>query len=206
MPSEARLGEDVRLVIFQFIFSNPDAVPEEIRRRPRETHGAHVLRKERASGVQCIAPVEQIDIFEAVDGITLAAYELVDVFCEERIAERSPCSMVRFTFARQGHATPKDGFLAERQIHMEKLREMCRAAFWRVRAFRNPFFRDGEAVLGVSTMSVNLEARVPRFQGDGAPVVRYAKDEHGRRIGDRPLPIGPKGKLLVEGDELRIAV
>ena len=46
-------------------------------------------------------------------------------------------------------------------------------------------------------MIVNCVARVPLFQPDGNPVLEWKKNEHGNRIGDKPVPIEPDNYVLV---------
>lgn len=76
------------------------------------------------------------------------------------------------------------------------VQDICETALWRVRAFSNPFYIEGEEVDGVRAISINCEARVPLFLPNGQPVVARRKDAQGNKIGD-PVPIEPSGILTI---------
>lgn len=68
------------------------------------------------------------------------------------------------------------------QLIMIQFQRMCEEAMWRVRAFRNPFFHEGEEVDGKRTISVNLEARKPYNSHKGASPCGQLKIEHGELV------------------------
>lgn len=190
----------VRMVGFQFSFSNPTVVPSVLKRLSQETKEESVDRRSRATGVMIIEPTEQCSLLSFLGELEAEGYEMVDAFYQERVDDEYPQGkrtyhMVRFLFTRHEFAEVSDEFRKARDVIRTELQRICEEAMWRVRAFSNPFYGNGEEVDGQRAVSVNLEARVPLFLPNGQPVTMWQKDERGRRIGVAPLPVGPKHTL-----------
>lgn len=158
----------VRLVVIQFSFSNPAAIPAGVARRAAETQEEHVDRVERKSretGLIVIEPTQNCSLATFAGEFEGAGYELVDAFYQERRDRKDPRAqrtyhMVRFVFAQELFADVSDEFRSNVEA---ALTLMCRQATWRVRAFLNPFYSDGQEVPGQSVLSINLEARTPAY-------------------------------------------
>ena len=114
--------------------------------------------------------------------------------------------MVRFLFARREFVDLSEEFKVVRDIISKELRSICEVAMWRVRTFLNPFYKDGEEVIGYRAISVNLESRKPLFCPDGQPVTVWQKDEKGNRVGDAPLPLKPDYCLRVKDNTVQLTV
>lgn len=203
------LNDSVRLVMLQFNFSNPDAIPPSVKRLDKETQQEHVERKGRASGVMVIAPTERCSLVECLGQLETAGYEMVDALYKERIDQKDPrrnrtYHMVRFTFARHEFADVSDEFEEVRDAIRADLQTICEKAMWRVRAFNNPFYANGEEVADQRSLSINLEARQPLFQPDGTPVKVWQKDTDGRRVGEAPLPLKADYCLRIVGDAVQL--
>lgn len=190
-----KLDSSVRLVLLQFSFSNPSAIPPSVRRRSPETPEERDERKDRADGVMIIQPTEGTSLAEFPRDLEAAGYKLVDAFCKERINKNNPhmkrYHMVRFTFARREYAEISQGFWKVREAIRAELQSICGSSLWRVRAFDNPFYQDGAEVSGQRTMSVNLEVREPLFV-NGQPVKMWGRDSEGKRIGEAAVPLKAK--------------
>ena len=202
-----------RLVTVQFSLSNRSAVPEEenLFREKETPEGLEKRSNPTGVGRQILQNVEKFNIAPIVPDLIAAGYQLVDAFAQERIHEKDPKMqrtyvMVRFVFSLNEYATPFEDFLAIRPRMMAVLQKMVDQAFWRARAYRNPFFEKGVEVANHHAISINLEARVPRFQGNGQPVVMWNKDEKGDRIGDAPEPISPQGELHFQNGMVKAVV
>jgi len=202
------LDGSVRLVSLQFSFSNSRVVPLAIRWVDRETlYEQDDRHRHRKSGTMVIEPTEKSSLVEFLGELEGAGYELVDALCQERPHPKNPrqiYSVVRFLFARCEFVDLSDEFKKVRDNIRAKLSEMCRVAMWRVRAFSNPFYENGEEVAGQRALSINLEAREPLFRPDGQPVTRWQKDEEGERVGDAPLPIKPDYRLRILSDTVQL--
>ena len=204
-----RLNENIPMVSLQFSFSNPEAIPVLVRHRSNETMQERQVRKNHTSGQLVIGPTENCSIATMFTGIKSAGYELVDAFHQERIDPKDPTGRrryhtVRFQFARSETAQISDEFKAIRdQIHYE-LQDICGNAHWRVRAFLNPFYRNGEEVQGKNAVSINFEARNPLFHPNGEPVLVWRKDERGNRLGNCPVPQRFNLVLSVVDNELKL--
>lgn len=196
------LGSEVRIVKLQFSFSNSDVIPASVKRVARETLDEMIERKGPGAGVMVIQPTERCSILEFIEELEASGYELVDAFYKARIDKKDPriartYHMVRFVFARNEFAEPSAEFVTKRGVIRADLEKICDDAMWRVRAFLNPFEKNGKEIEGVKALSVNLEARVPFLLPDGKPVVEWQKDEAGQRVGDEPLPIRARFRLQV---------
>ena len=181
------------MVSLQFSFSNPEAIPVLVRHRSNETTEERVVRKNHASGRLVIEPTEKCSVATVFVGIESAGYELVDAFHQERIDPKDPIGRrryhtVRFQFARHEVAQVSDEFKVIRGQIRNELQDICGDSHWRVRAFLNPFYRDGEEVPGKNAVSINFEARSPLFHPDGTPVLVWRKDEKDNRLGNAPVP------------------
>lgn len=196
----ATLDASVRLVTLQFSFSNPEAIPAGVKQRAQETIEERVERKSRSSGTMVMEPTENCSVAEFIDELGAAGYELVDAFCKERLDAKDPRGQrtyhtARFVFARHEFVNISEEFKKVQGAIQAEIQEMCRAAFWRVRMFLNPFYQNGEEIADQHALSINLESRKPRFLPNGQPVLVWQKDEHGRRVGDSPLPLQPSHHL-----------
>lgn len=200
------LNAMVRLVLLQFRFSNPDAIPTSLMRLERKTNDE---RKGPANGMLVIEPKEKCSLLELPGELAMAKYEMVDAFYKERRDAYSPRGaktyhVVSFLFARKEVAKISKEFRKARKNIRAELRSICEAAMWRVRAFSNPFFKEGEEIPGLSAVSINLEVRNPLFRPDGQPVTVWQKDGNGDRIGDAPLPLKPSHHLRIDGGAIRL--
>jgi len=199
--------QNVRMIVVQFSFSNPEVIPSGIKRRKRETAFEHVARKLQKTGERIIEPTVNCSV-EFLGELEAMGYELVDAFYQARPDHddlKGTYHTVRFLFARHEFATPSAEFRMVRDAIRAELREMLRTAFWRVRAFLNPFYQNGEEIAGQRSLSINLEVRVSRFLPDGSPVVARLKDESGKKVGT-PQPLVPDFRLAVVGDTIRLLV
>ena len=197
------LKETTRLVMLQFSFSNPKAIPYNIRKREPETKNEHVRRvKLPPRGRLAIEPSERTKITSFAMDLETNGYQLVDGFSQKRHHAKRPEQVyyaVRFTFARKEYAEISDEFQSiQTKIHAD-LKQVCTVAFWRTRAFSNPFYKNGEEVEGFETLSFNFEVRSPRFHPDKKPILARRKDEQGNKFGD-PVPLEPLHRLtLING-------
>ncbi len=179
-----------------------------VKQQEKETKEKRMARKSQLSGFLAIRPTEKCSLVEFLVELE-RQYELVDAFYEERIHGKDPRGrrmyhMVRFLFARREFVEISDEFERVRGSIRTALSEMCHKAMWRIRAFSNPFYKDGEEILGQHAMSINLEARQPLFHPNGQPVVAWQKDESGKRVGDAPLPLKPEYFLRVVDDTVQL--
>lgn len=181
---------DVRIVTIRFAFSNADLIPLCVKEK---THNEDVGPGERLKGQEIITPTEQVSAAKIIDDLERAGYVLTGGFYQNRPQagdSRRVHYVVQFVFGRKGATTT----VASSNLR-EALQTLLDEAFWRVRAFQNPFYQGGTMVDGAFAMSINLEARVPRFQPDGNPITARKKDSEGRRTG-LPVPIEPQGELF----------
>lgn len=182
-----------------------------VKRLDKETHEERDLRKSRSSGTQIVSPIENCTLVEFLGELDSAGYRLVDAFYKERIdAKDTRCKrkyhMVRFLFAHPDFVKISDEFKkVDGSIHDELLK-ICLSALWRVRAFSNPFYENGEEVANQGVISINLEARNPLNHPDGQPVMVWQKDERGNRMGDAPLPLVPQYSLHLGENSVVISV
>lgn len=174
-----------KLVTLQFSFSNRDVVPCGLKQKPRETIEDSVRRHGDGNGEVLIPPTEKCSLSPILGGLEREGYGLVDAHYQQRVDGKDPYGrrtfhMVRFTFILG--ASPS--FAAR-----NALEEMVSTAFWRVRAYSNPFFQNGKEIQGESALSINLEARVPLFHANGEPVLARPSGKMGKLLDEKPEPL-----------------
>ena len=191
-----------RLIVVQFSFSNPKFVPPLVGAIVPETREESSERRERATGELVIEPTERIGIQEFPYELEREGYQMVDGFTQRRVGRpgsgKPVYYTVRFVFAKREAATPSEAFLNKRDGLRGEFRFLCRDSFWRVRAFRNPFFENDAPVDGEFTIALNFEVRVPRFAPDGSLLKEWEKDAEGNKLGDAAHVLEPKGYLRVQ--------
>jgi hypothetical protein len=210
-----KLDKTVKCLYLQFSFSNRNTVPKWLpwkeeetadqskERRARKTHGAGM-------GVCVIEPTESCSIESLPDEVAPAGFYLVDAYAQQRTDPNNPRKrwyMARFIFIRTEELDPnrEDELKGLREGVEVGLQELCILALWRVRAWKNPYFKDGEPVEGLHAASVNMEVRKPRFSPNGDPILQWERDAEGNKVGDAPLPLVPAAYLRIVDDTLQLA-
>lgn len=200
------LNGTVRLVMLQFSFSNVRALPAGLFEKEQETLDELTARRSGVKGVQFIEPIQDVSLFQFLLDLVKAGYVLVDAFFQMRSSARGQqYPVVRFIFAAKESARRDGEFARHKQNAENALLQMCQEAMWRVRAFLNPFFKDGLLVDGQHAISINLEARNPLLDGEGNPLMRWEKDENGEKVGDKPFPLEPKLFLHIDDGNIIVA-
>jgi len=207
LDHSAKLDPSARLVALQFSFSNPKAIPSSIKSAVAEMPEDMRDRASSSNGKLVIEPTSNCSLIVFFEHLEAEGYEMVDAFSQRRIDRKSEGKrafyIVRFLFARHEFADVSDAFKRIRENMREEFQSMCDSAFWRVRVFSNPFFKDGVEIPGARFISINLEAREPRLHPDGELVLARRKDESGRRVGE-PIPLEADYDLGVLGDSIAL--
>lgn len=193
------LDHTARLVSLQFSFSNPNIIPDTVRRREQETKAESDGRKQRHDGIIAIERCENVSITEFVTSLEANGYTLVDGLYQSRQDIKRPSQMyhmVRFIFSRNEFVESTVEFMQIQQKLRAELLHICETAFWRVRAFSNPFYKNREEIPGFRALSFNFEVRIPRLLPDGQPVVQRRKDAQGKKFGE-PVPLEPAHRLTI---------
>ncbi len=192
------------MILVQFRVNNLELLPSGLRREDDSNGAAEaVSRASQIRGEQCLPATDTVSCAEFLGDLISAGYVLVDALKKVRYDNRSQkeYGVVRFTFVDQDHAETVPEWQGQKPVAEQELRKMAGDATWRVRAYLNPFFREGYTIGGVFCLAVNCEVRESLVDGSGKPVLRWRKDSKGDRIGDAPLPVEPKGFLrIADGD------
>lgn len=196
------LNPAIRLTIFQFNLSNRKAIPDGINEKPPEGPVRFTARKsDYVKGEQFLPPIEGVSALPIIADLSEAGQELVDAYWQPRTKDCRGYYMIRFMFAAPNHANSSEEFLKVRSGALEALSKLFSEAMWRVRGFVNPFFKDGELIDNVYSISVNFDARSPLTDRNGKPILQWEKDDDGNKIGDGPVAIKPKKFLrIINGD------
>lgn len=204
-----RLSSNVPLVTLQFSFTDWGKVPLSVTKKSHETRDESRERRDRKvnapSGRPMIQPLENCSLAQFVDELRdQAGYELVAASYQPRVDQRNPKKtyyMVQYVFRHHAHMSawdhlPSNGFGGyDRSQVLADLKVLCKENYWRVRSYLNPFFKNGESVTGMRSVSVNMEACVPLYHPNGEKVTQWQKDGNGRRVGTAPVPITPTRAL-----------
>lgn len=198
-------NDSVRVAMFQFSFSNKDAVPAHVRRMCMETDNDHDRRKAVMGGEQFIVPTENCSLVGVREQLEGAGWILADASYQERQNKKDASGwktyhMVRFIFARAESVKADLGDLVFQKRIASDFDEIVTRAFWRVRGYVNPYRKNGVEVAGETAASINLEVRKPLLRPDGEPVTEWTK-VNGERVGEGPVPLRPSHLLTanVEG-------
>lgn len=196
----------VRLISLQFNVSNAYPIPGCI--KPKKQNDApekFLVRKSAIKGEQFIAPEESISGLYILADLLQEGYQLVEAISMVRDKNGLPYKTIRFSFVAEQYVNQ----LAEEFLHdlpeiASVLTSILKTSLWRVRAFLNPFYREGEAINGQYAISVNLDARKPIIDERGNPVREWQRNKTGQKMGDKPVPIEPKRFIRVFNNDLRI--
>lgn len=204
------LDRNVRRVMLQFCFSNPQVIPLSMRRKT-QSEPPLFDRKTRPDGTLVIVPTEKCSLAIFVRELEMSGYEMVDAFYRRRIDSRDSGGkkkdhMVRFIFVRHEFSELSDEFISRRKTVQAELQNICSAALWRVKLFKNKFYKDDKEVNGQHALSINLDARQPLFCPDGQPVKIWKKDDSGKRVGEAPLPLKADYGLCVYENILSLRI
>jgi len=221
-----KLDQSVRIVTLQFSFSNPAVLPSFLDMGIEEWPNELVERKIQNHGDMVIAETHNCDISRFLAELERTGYCLVSGFCQERINHNKKSQgtywMVRFMFVRKDCVRVSEGFEKVKHLVRAGLLELVSEALWRVRAFRNPFFKDGEEVTGECALSINLEVRKPLLAVDSQKLVteviqgkevtvpscrravEWLTGPDGKRIGEGPVPVQPKHQLRVQDSMVQL--
>jgi hypothetical protein len=195
--------KDAKLIVVQFSFAKLNQVPAWL---PEKNPKART--ENPAQGVCIVEPMEKVDTTHLLIALNNLGYELVDAFHEQRPNKNGygTYQMCRFVFEKNPEP---EKVLAQRlsgTVHkiLGGFNDLCFLALWRVRAFRNPLFKNGQIQPDGASVSINLEARVPLVQADGTPVKVWEKDQDGNRLGTEPKPISPLYTLQVTKEAIKL--
>ena len=170
---------DFKLICVQFRCASEKAIPLSLRKEEENWQEKTQRINRSPSGKIIIESVEDCAVWNLPDILSGAGKNLIDAFCQERNGHY----ITRFTFS------PEE--IGQKNFNSQ-FREMCNNSFWRLCAYLNPFYKDGEEIQGAQSLSLNLTARRPRFYPDGNPIFVWRKDGKGERMGNFPIPLEPK--------------
>jgi hypothetical protein len=156
------IGPDTKMVILNFSFSSPDDIPEFLLNKEDKRKQMNFVPIKGAEGRCFIRPSDDVSAKLMYDELYFAGYRLVDAYVKERHTQYRTYWVTRYVFVPQdavgdcAKTVEACSFLNQAS---EACNEMCRQYFWRVKGYRNPFFKDGHLVHGASCMSIDLESR-----------------------------------------------
>lgn len=182
------IGQKDRMITLQFSFPNDDAVPIGLRSMKSETEEMATARRngcKSPAGVDLLngAYPEKTNLVDFPISIVRNGYVLVNALYQSRRDQHDSSKtyhMIRFAFARKNFEDLSDErlqkFLPYRGLMLAELQEVCSLAFWRVRLFRNQYYREGNPT-GHNAISINLEGRRPLFERDNPNLVVIPTEE-----------------------------
>lgn len=200
-----------KLLVIQFAFSNPAAIPAQLRNafldeKTVDDEEKRFIRSNLGgSGITAIEATKNVSLAEFVGSIKEAGWTLVAYNHEIRPNLKDPRGKtfyhaLRFVFAREDTA---DARMKELQpMFLGVLRVIAEEAMWTATTYQNPFYQKKEAVPGATHIVVNAVGRQPYCDGDGTPRTEWQKDSEGNRVGEKPLPIKPAKKLAYSDETI----
>jgi hypothetical protein len=204
-----KLDNSVKTLYLQFSFSNENAVPRWLPLKEEETPAEAELRQKRmakATGKCVIEPVAGCSIETLPDEITEAGFTLVDAYYQPRIDKINPRKrffVARYVFIRTEEVARNELDELSWKI-LADLHDLCLLAFWRARAYKNPYFKDEQLVDGIFAASINVDTRKPRFNSAGELIMEWERDANKNKVGDASRPIPAAAKLRIQDNTLQI--
>lgn len=133
-----------------------------------------------------------VSLVQTLVDLQAGGYRLVEKYYEERETEPGKWSkkyyLLTYVFARA------DGQPSFEFTSFMACLDVVVDTTWQVRVYRNPLFRDGVAVPGEFTLSVNCHKRQPLYNDDGTPTLVW-NDERTEKV-----PLEPACNLVIDGD------
>ena len=188
------LKDSVQKVVLQFNFLKSGFLPPGMKELERDTESKREERKKFSGGSLAILQ-KNCSLTGFPEELEKAGYGLAGAFCQERSGEINRYYVVRFTFIRSASEIFYPIPEKEHDISRTQLHTICTTALWEVRMFSNPFYRNGKAVTGQSSVNINLGKRLPLFCRNGEPAVAWETGEDGK---DVQLPIKPSHHLRLD--------
>lgn len=189
--------------MLRFSFSNLDLIPDCLEQESGiEKPEKFLARQFEIPGEQFIEPVEAVGCLLFIRDMEEAGYIIVDAFFKVGKKYGRDFGIMLFTFAIKENAHCSERFLRAKLAIEQKLHNLFEQNMWRVRAFLNPFFKNGKMIDDLYAVSVNFEVRTPLVDGNGKPLVQWQKNDKGERIGDAPIKICPKLFLRIENGDI----
>ncbi|GEM_PF-6894517 len=177
---------ETKLVLLQFTTANKNLIAENIRYKGFDSP----QKKGKKNGEQNVE-AEEACLLDLIAEVEKKGYRVIDTFYKKRVNPQSVkrCYYaVTFIYGLEGE---------EDHQHREALMTLCKNSLWNVRVYYNPYFQKGKKVPGACAVSVNARMRTPLFRPNGEPVTVWPKDRNGNRVGEHPLPKGPKNIITL---------
>ncbi|MCF6276848.1 MAG: hypothetical protein L3J07_03315 [Candidatus Magasanikbacteria bacterium] len=207
------LGENIPMMMVVIRVSNPECIPKCILESTKQP------KKEKISkGVEFISPQKngeaQVGAHLLHQDINASGYKIVRACWEQKLNEHDKLYyLVRFEFVRNELLREK---MEELEEVIKALETMLNSALWKVRVFRNPYFKNGEIQRGNSTISLNLNSRTPLHKENWIfdpelqkmvfkkikPTMRWEKNKKGEKI--KKIPLTAKERLVIRNNEIQV--
>lgn len=193
----------VRMIVVQIAVDAVSVIlPFGLKKRPNIAG----VRTESVQGFVVISPTAGCDGTMFLAQLADAGYELVDGWWQVRgTFPQNRLTIITLVFATKEFANPSDWFMGYRDRFLASFQKLLSFAFWQVRAFNNPFFQNNKQVPDQRTFCINFN--MPRWVRNGnKPAVEWERDAAGNKIGDAPVPLRPKFRLVLDADQMEPAL
>jgi len=199
MPTKlADVENSDREISLQFSFASQEPIPQFLNDLTKETEETSAERKARGAagtGVdlsQGQFKGKMVDLRALPAELLQTNYVLVGVWKQERlnpnakIWQNTQYWMIRFRFRHRDHLADYRAKIGEpawqeiennRTVWTGEFVSICSLAFWQIRAYRNPWYQNGNILPGVHCISLNFEGRKPLYEW-----------EPPKSMGDEDLP------------------
>ncbi len=163
-----KLGKEIPLVMLNFTLSEKAVekglLPKLVQERKPETALDAAMRTGCVStGIRIIDPTEKVCVKHFVDSLEIAGYVLVKAWFQERQKRINARLDKRIWIVRYEFALRQPGGFVSAWDCSACLNELegsfCKDVTWRVDAFLNPYFENGNAVEDKGTISIDLDSR-----------------------------------------------
>lgn len=167
-------------VSLQFSFSKKKHVPLGLPSKGSTTKEDRKKRKEREHSTETISlwpePIQEVSLEVFVNQLRALGYKLIDASTLERSKDDgTKYDMCRFLFLSKKELYSND-YRENEELYHKCLNELVFNVNWRIRAYKNPYYKDGEVVEGSHTLSINCEPRQPLKNLNNKTLIQNFKD------------------------------
>lgn len=175
-----------RVITLQFSFNNPFIIPWDLNSLDQESLVQSAQRKqqsEKGSMSHNLMPGSKNNKFQdtkiddkLVVNLVNRGYELISLKYQERqqTSGYGTYHMTRYTFAHRNYIEHDSEIIQEikprRGVVLAQLYDFIQLAYWQIRAYRNPYFDNGEVVEDQKAISLNFDGRTPILDGSELPL------------------------------------
>ena len=201
-----KIGENTRMILVTFVVSKTKDIPKAIQaigeQQEETVDGLNQRQNKHILGEVVIERTKNCSVATILTDLAQAGFEVAKVVCKRMLDGRW---QVKIEFVPHGDIKNRGGYLPKARDQIEEaVITLCEDAFWAARVYLNSFFSNGKVDPKGKMLSIVFDGRTTLVMPNGGPVVEWQKDEFGRHVGNVPLPIKAKHRLVITDNTIKL--